>query len=182
MRMVHTIRVRYVPYAYGIKYAYDTEHQYGVSNSIVRKFLFLRCLILYKVRIINPNKKSDFIVRQLHRRYSKFTSVTAIRVSLIKQFDEQVPDSVKFNVGYIDGRHQISLFSNEDLNLMYSKYKFGGEIILWCDSRCREENRGSRKRDIDTSLLKCQEREDQIDEIFKDLKSRHNDKYSVPQL
>ena len=96
--------------------------------------------------------------------------------------DEQVPDSVKFNVGYIDGKHQMSLFSNEDLNLMYSKYKFGGEIILWCDSRCREDNRGSRKRDIDTSLLKRQEREDQMDEVFKDLKSKHNDKYSVPQL
>ena len=119
---------------------------------------------------------------QLHRCHSKFPSVTTIRVSLIEQFDEQVPDSVKFNVGYIDGRHQISLFNSEDLNLMYSKYKFGGEIILWCDSRCREENRGSKKRDIDTSLLKRQEREDQIDEVFKDLKSRHNDKYSVPQL
>ena len=93
-----------------------------------------------------------------------------------------MPDSVKFNVGYIDGRHQISLFSNEDLNLMYSKYKFWGEIILWCDSRCREENRGSRKRDIDTSLLKRQEREDQVDEVFKDLKLKHNDKYSIPQL
>ena len=136
----------------------------------------------YKVRIVNPNKKSDFIVRQLHRCHSKFTSVTAVRVSLIEQFDEQVPESVKFNVGYIDGRHQMSLFSNEDLNLMYSKYKFGGEIILWCDGRCREESRSSRKRDIDTSLLKRQEREDQIDGIFKDLKSKHRDKYSVPQL
>ena len=76
----------------------------------------------------------------------------------------------------------MSLFSNEDFNLMYSKYKFGGEIILWCDSRCREDNRGSRKRDIDTGLLKRQEREDQMDEVFKDLKSKHNDKYSVPQL
>ena len=38
-----------------------------------------------------------------------------------------------------------------------------------------------RKCDIDTSL-KCQERGDQIDEVFKDLKSRHNDKYSVLQL
>ena len=132
----------------------------------------------YKVRIVNPNKKSDFIVRQLHWCHSKFTSVTAVRVSLI----EQVPESVKFNVGYIDGRHQMSLFSNEDLNLMYSKYKFGGEVILWCDGRCREESRSSRKRDIDTSLLKRQEREDQIDGIFKDLKSKHHDKYSVPQL
>ena len=26
MRMVRTIRVRYVPYAYGMKYAYGTQH------------------------------------------------------------------------------------------------------------------------------------------------------------
>ena len=59
-------------------------------------------------------------MRQLHRCHLKFPSVTAIRVILTEQFDEQVPDFVKFNVGYIDGRHQISLFSSEDLNLMYS--------------------------------------------------------------
>ena len=121
-------------------------------------------------------------MRQLHWCHSKFTSGTAVRISLIEQFDEQVPDSVKFNVGYIDGRHQMSLFNNEDLNLMYSKYKFGGEIILWCDGKCRDGSHGSKKRDIDTSLLKRQEREDQVDGVFKDLKSKHNDKYSVPQL
>ena len=44
-------------------------------------------------------------MRQLHRCNSKFPSVTAIRVSLIEQFDEQMPDSVKFNVGYIDSAY-----------------------------------------------------------------------------
>ena len=69
-------------------------------------------------------------MRQLHRCHSKFPSVTAIRVSLIEQFDEQMPDSVKFNVGYIDvgyidGRHQISLFSSEDLNLNIQNTSLG---------------------------------------------------------
>ena len=65
----------------------------------------------YKVRIINPNKKSEFIVRQLHRCHSKFPSVTAIRVSLIEQFDEQVPDSVKFKLGTVQSRCNVLLAS-----------------------------------------------------------------------
>ena len=31
-RMVHTIRVQYVPYAYGMKYAYGTQHTYIVEG------------------------------------------------------------------------------------------------------------------------------------------------------
>ena len=62
---------------------------------------------------------------------------------MIDEFDDQVMDSVKFNAGYIDGRHQMSLFNVEDLSLMYSKYKLGGEIFLWCEDRCTDDNRGS---------------------------------------
>jgi len=136
----------------------------------------------YKVRIINPNKKSDFVLRQLHQHHSKFSTVTAIRISMMNEFDDQVPDSVKFNVGYIDERHQMSQFNREDLSLMYSKYKLGGEIILWCEGRYREDSRGSRKRDIEMASKQEQEREDQVDSVFADLKSKHNDKYTVPQL
>jgi len=89
----------------------------------------------YKVMKINPNKKSDFVLLHLHQHHSKFSTVTASRISMIDEFDDQVPDSVKFNVGYFDGRHQMSLFNREDLSLMYSKYKLGGEIILWCEGR-----------------------------------------------
>jgi len=62
---------------------------------------------------------------------------------MIDEFDNQVMYSVKFNAGYIDGRHQMSLFNVEDLSLMYSKYKLGGEIFLWCEDRCTDDNRGS---------------------------------------
>ena len=59
---------------------------------------------------------------------------------------------------------------------------FGGEIILRCDGGCREESCGSRKSDIDTILLKHQERVEQIGGIFKYLKSKHHDKYRVSQV
>ena len=152
-----------------------------VTHVITNESLF-QVPYTYKVRIINPNKKSDFILRQLHRHHSRFSTVTAIRVSMIDEFDDQVPDSVKFNVGYIDGRHQMSLFNVDDLSLMYSKYKLGGEIILWCEGRCIEDNRGSRKKGLEAAGQQKQEREDQVDNVFADLKSKHNEKYTGPQL
>jgi len=84
-------------------------------------------------------------VHQLHCFHCKFTSVTAIRVKIIDEFEDQVPDSLKFSIGYFDGKHQMYLFNIEDLNFMYSKYKLGGELILWCDGRCREDTRACRK-------------------------------------
>ena len=79
------------------------------------------------MKIINPNKKSDVVVHQLHSFCSKFT----LRVKLIEEFQEQIPDSLRFSVGYCDGCHQMSLINREDLRAMYSI--FGGKMILWCD-------------------------------------------------
>jgi len=56
----------------------------------------------------------------------------------MEEFDEQVPESLKFSVGYIDGKHQMSLVNVEDLKLMYSKNRLGGEVFLWCDGRCKD--------------------------------------------
>ena len=76
---------------------------------------------------------------------------------------------------------QMSLFNQDDLNLMYSKYKLGGDIILWFEGRCREDSQGNRNRDIETAGTgqQKQEREEQVDDIYKDLKLKHN---TIPQL
>ena len=55
------------------------------------------------MKVINPTKKSDIIIRQLHNFYAEFTSVNALWVKLIEEFQEQVPDALKFSVGYFDG-------------------------------------------------------------------------------
>ena len=58
----------------------------------------------YKVKIINPSRKSDVIVRQLHDYYSRFESVVGIRAKLIERFKDQVPNSISFDVGYFEGQ------------------------------------------------------------------------------
>ena len=117
-------------------------------------------------------------MRQLHSIHSKFATVNHLRVKLIEELEEQVPDSLKFGVGYFDGRHQMSLVSVEDLKAMYSKHRLGGEVLLWCEDRCKGQ-----KHDAESGgLLKRQEKEEELEKAFKYLKDKHADKYSLPQL
>ena len=73
----------------------------------------------YKVKIINPVKKSEVIVRHLHNFSTKFTSVTELHVKLIDEFKEQVPDSIEFNVGYYDGSQQAKMWlvNSDDIKM-----------------------------------------------------------------
>ena len=91
----------------------------------------------YKVKIINPTKKGDIIVRELHHFTSEFESVSAIKMKLIDEFKGQVPGNIDFNIGYYDGAQhsKVWLVSVDDLKSMYSKHPSGGEIVLWCDGR-----------------------------------------------
>ena len=134
------------------------------------------------MKIVNPAKKTDFICCELHHFNSRFESVTAIRMKLIDEFQQQVPNSVSFSIGYFERRQQTKLWlvTNDDLKSMYSKYP-EGEGTLWCDGRSDEEEvreRSGRKRDAS----KQQEKEAYVDEIYKDLKDKHGEKYDTPKL
>ena len=97
------------------------------------------------MNVINPSKKSDVIVRSLHKFHLKFSSMNTLRVKLVKDFSEEVPDSLSFGVRYIDGKHQMSLFDRDNLGTMYDKHKLGGEVMVWCDARCKDSVGTGRK-------------------------------------
>lgn len=102
----------------------------------------------YKVKLINPSKKSDAVFRQLNGFTSKFQSSNDIRIKLIEEFKDQVPNTVDFTIGYLEGSRQtkICIVSADDLQTMYKKYPSGGNVTLWCDQR---EVNSSRKRKLD---------------------------------
>lgn len=87
----------------------------------------------YKVRIINPCRKSEVIVRQLNSFTGKFDSPNDLRMKLIEEFQAQVPNSMDFAIGYKEGSQQanIWLVTTEDMQTMYKKYS-SGNITLWC--------------------------------------------------
>ena len=64
--------------------------------------LALLNLHTYKMKIINPRKKSDTVIQQL-RFNSRFESLLALRVKLIEEFQDCVPNTVVFNVSYFEG-------------------------------------------------------------------------------
>ena len=69
-------------------------------------------------------------MRYLHYQ-SRFDSATNLRVKLIEEFKDLVPDKLSFNVGYFEGQqyNRIWLVSSEDFKTMYTKYP-KGDITL----------------------------------------------------
>ena len=59
----------------------NTYHRFSGNRGCT---LFM--LLLQRVKIINPHRKSDVIVRHLHRLNSKFDSVHGLRVHLMINF------------------------------------------------------------------------------------------------
>ena len=139
----------------------------------------------YKVKIINPHRKSDMTVPYLYNYTSRFESAIALCMKLVEEFKDVVPDSLSFSVGYFEGQKhsKIWLVTREDFSTMYGKYP-KGEITLWCDGRTEQEDdiSGRKKRKRVEVSSKRQEKEDEVDDIFKQLKEKHGEKYDTPRL
>ena len=116
----------------------------------------------YKVKIINPNKKSVTIVRYLHNMTSKFESVNGLRVQLMDE-------------------------TSEDVEKLYELYPKGSEVLLWYGgvNECgAAEGRSSTKRnkEAESAVSKCSQQEAEVDSTYKELKERHQDSWDTPRL
>ena len=99
------------------------------------------------MKIINPLKKSEVVVRQLHHFNAKFSSAMAMRVKFRENFKQQVPDSLTFEAGYYEGnKHaKVWVITDDDIEGMYGKYPNGGEVTLWCEGRTVDERESVKK-------------------------------------
>ena len=150
----------------------------------------------YRVKIINPSK-SDFIIRTLHHFRGKFDSILALKMKLMESFPNNVPTTTDFQVGYLEGKQSSKrwLMCSEDLESMYSLVWQGNEISLWCDAYQKaaqmqptprtQRNDGdgpsgisSRKR----TASNREEREIEINSLKSEIKKKHPDIYSDPQV
>ena len=75
----------------------------------------------YCVKIVNPEKKTDFIILEMHSYHDRFESVGVMKIRMMEEFSEHVPKTLEFNVGYFSGRQSAKywLMCQEDLNGMY---------------------------------------------------------------
>ena len=60
----------------------------------------------------------------------------SLRIQLLEELKEQLPDSTSFNIGYYEGQQHIKMFigNADEIKAMYAKYP-SGEITLWCEGR-----------------------------------------------
>lgn len=134
----------------------------------------------YKVKIVNPNKRNDFVIRHLNHCTTKLPSVAALRVQLSGEFKDQVPTTDSFNVGYFDGNQQskVLLVTDNDLDTMYRRFGNGGLVTLWCDGRSTGGTK--RKRDEESAVRRREQDEDE-NSYYRTLIDKHKDKCTTPQ-
>ena len=139
----------------------------------------------YKVKVINPMKKSEVILRHLNGHTEKFKSVTEIRMKLIEEFRDQVPSQLDFSVGYYDGSQQSKtwLVTKDDLEALYEKYPNGGNVSLWCDGKSTDTV-SKRKKDSESQpgTSYRQGKEEQVETTYAELHEKHGSKYDPPRL
>ena len=139
----------------------------------------------YKVKIINPSKKSDTTVRFLNNFHQKFESISMLQSVLTDELQRAIPSS-NFSVGYYNGCQQskIWLMTDDDLKTMYVKNSNGGQISLWCDGISQDSDipvQQRKKKDLSIIGNSHIEKED-MDSIFEQLLKKHGSAFDKPKL
>ena len=135
----------------------------------------------YDVKIINPKKKSDFVVRRWHGVSDVIRSPAALKVKLHESFPHDVPASSNIQVGYLEGNNKRWIFEELDLDVMYDSFQPGSKITLWCDgihTESTSEPSAKKRRttsSVSTASNSPSETTDNVDQIFKELKCKHSD-------
>ena len=90
----------------------------------------------------------------------------------------------KFNIGYFEGRQHTKkwLVSSQDREVMYAGKEF---IFVWCDGNEQEvggESIPKKRVKRDTLSSKRAEKEEELEDIFQTLETKHGSNFSTPQL
>ena len=106
-----------------------------------------------------------------------FNSVTDMKVRIMKEFREQVPQSITFSIGYFEGRQSAKhwIYTEEDLTAMYGRC---GNEIMWCDGQTGDEPSSAKRQKTDGFVTKREEKEQKVEELAKELKEEMRNQWS----
>lgn len=130
------------------------------------------------------------MTRDLRTFSGKFSSVIDLKVKLMEQFENLIPTTTTFNVGYFDGRQSEKrwICDKDDLEAMYSSPSLLGkkDIVLWCDGRSEDgdlDNSRKKRARCNSPITGREDREAEIDELVHELREKHdeNQSYTEPQ-
>ena len=90
----------------------------------------------------------------------------------MEKLESSVPETTRFDVGYIEGSTERWICCEEDIQAMYKAYKDcpQKEITLWCDGRGGDEGTEDthRKRRRIESSAKREEKEEHVKELTEE--------------
>ena len=117
-------------------------------------------------------------MRQLHTFTGQFESIKHLRQVLVSEMNDDLP--LHYNIGYYEGRHHTKRWLTTDKDVIVMNETFpDGNVIIWCDAQEEARERSPSRRNTSS---KREEKENDVDDIVQDLKSRHGSDYSGPQL
>lgn len=162
----------------------DNEDSFDDSENILVDFD-----VIYSLKFVNPTKKSEYTIRKW-RIKQKFETVDALASKLLDNFKELKPvDEQSLSIGYVEPGHgykgkQRWLYSDEDLQEMYSIYSGKKEILLWCFLPGKQPKRpaptgqdnsnSKRSKIVEVNSNKMME----VQEIVTKLQSKHGANFS----
>ena len=132
--------------------------------------------------------------RDLHDVTHYFKSICELRFALHHELEDEISDNEDYSVGYFEGRQQKKkwLVSPSDLEAMYVTFEGKTKISLWCEGKQitsdhdtsgdEEPHPKRRKKSRSDGSKKINEREDELESVFRQLKEKHQDNFSGPQL
>ena len=151
----------YFQHYYGTQDPPENDHEPSQSTTNVPTRLPLTQVsgneqqLIYNLKIINPKRKSQFKVEKL-RKCGKFRTPMEMRLHIISEFEELVPRTTEFDIGYYKpsrGSTKVWIKSDEDMQCMYDGYKYHHqELNIWCEGHHDHED--TEKDSVDTSTRK----------------------------
>lgn len=134
---------------------------------------------------MNPILKRESIIRDMRQFQGRFNSVIDMKVRLIEEFGEQLPQTTTFSIGYFAGRQSAKYWicTDEDLSAMYTNCH-NDEIMLWCDGRSDdgEAPKNKRRKTGEGFLSKREEKEQKVDDLTEELKDLNKDKLDLSEV
>ena len=141
------------------------------------------------MKIINPRRKSDAVIRELRKFTGRFNSITDVKVRMMEEFDEYVPASTRFSIGYYEGQTKRWICTEDDLSKLYEIYskQLGKVILLWCEGRRNDQDSDGessskakkRKTKDDGFKTKREEKEEHVKLLAEELRKQHQDKLNL---
>ena len=152
-----------------------------------------KVIYTFTLKIINPKRKSQFRVEKF-RKKGVFRTPLEIQTYIAESYKEYVSSvNTEIDIGYFKpsrGSSKLYIKSNADIECMYESYKDQVELNIWCmgeDQKENEEPTGAmnKRRRYDQDPQKTSRRQsirDEVDEIFMELKEKHEKNYTAQQL